>query len=175
MKNLDSFNPNRVAHKYDHRKECRNKKNKGGKQKQEVQNFNIQNANYNAAVDDGYVSKNSELISRIEYMESDTVVEPGRPNRPIQPEVASSSAYEAPMTMTYEQAANYAEPDRQVNSNPKLSFNHNSGSYDICCGTFPNVRPYSSNGGKRKCCGSTVYDWKKRECCPHGISPVGTC
>ena len=37
----------------------------------------------------------------------------------------------------------------------KLTFSHNENAYDLCCGNFPNVRPYNSKHGRRKCCGDT--------------------
>ena len=43
----------------------------------------------------------------------------------------------------------------------KLTFSHNENAYDLCCGNFPNVRPYNSKHGRRKCCGDTGQFQKK--------------
>ena len=149
MKHLNSYNHNRASHLYDHRNDCRHNNNRNKER--------IEDTSYKT-IDQQYVSKISETLIRVEHTE--TIDQDRR--RPIK---ATSNT-----------PNDVAENDQQIFSSTKLSFNHNSGSYDICCGDFPNIRPYSSNDGKRKCCGSTVYDWKKRECCPHAtIAPVGTC
>jgi len=58
----------------------------------------------------------------------------------------------------------------------KVSFNHKFGSYDMCCGAFPHVRPFSSMNGKRQCCGDSVYNQKTMECCQKDvIVTLGTC
>ena len=56
-----------------------------------------------------------------------------------------------------------------------LAYSHHA-EYDMCCGEFPNIRPFSSRQGKRKCCGEKVFDWKRRECCPDNrVAAFGDC
>ena len=73
----------------------------------------------------------------------------------------------------------------------KLSFNPSKGTYDICCGDFPNVKSFNSFGGRRACCAkyvietrtlimyklvySNVYDIRKNECCDGLIKQLGSC
>ena len=48
--------------------------------------------------------------------------------------------------------------------------------YDMCCGEYPNKKPFASRLGKRKCCGEKVFEWKRRECCDgNRIGPIGEC
>jgi hypothetical protein len=58
---------------------------------------------------------------------------------------------------------------------PNSAYSHHA-EYDMCCGEYPNKKPFASRLGKRKCCGEKVFEWKRRECCDgNRLGPIGEC
>lgn len=47
---------------------------------------------------------------------------------------------------------------------------------DMCCGTWPNMKPFWSKSGKRQCCGTDVFEVGSEQCCSDGsVKRLGEC